>query len=64
MIAANAGLRGIASMKITPSDIDVAAAKARRIPVTVIPPVVTEATADLHSGCCLPWRGAWSRATA
>jgi glyoxylate reductase len=37
-------------MKITPSDVDVAAATARRIPVTVIPPVVTEATADLHFG--------------
>src|SRR5437867_3406223 len=50
VIAANAGLRAVASMKITPSDIDVAAATARRIPVTVIPPVVTEATADLHFG--------------
>ena len=48
VIAANPGLRMIASMKITPSDIDVAAATARRIPVTVIPPVVTEATADIH----------------
>ena len=48
VIGANAGLRAVASMKITPSDIDVAAATARRIPVTVIPPVVTEATADLH----------------
>ena len=47
-IAANPSLRMIASMKITPSDIDVAAASARRIPVTVIPPIVTEATADLH----------------
>ena len=35
-------------MKITPSDIDVPAATARRIPVTVIPPIVTEATADIH----------------
>jgi glyoxylate reductase len=50
VIAANARLRAIASMKITPSDIDVAAATARRIPVTVIPPIVTEATADLHFG--------------
>ena len=48
VIAANPGLRMIASMKITPSDIDVAAATARRIPVTVIPPIVTEATADIH----------------
>ena len=46
-------LRAVASMKITPSDIDVAAATARRIPVTVIPPVVTEATADLHFGLLL-----------
>jgi glyoxylate reductase len=53
VIAANANLRAIASMKITPSDIDVAAATARRIPVTVIPPVVTEATADLHFGLML-----------
>ena len=53
VIAINAGLRAVASMKITPSDIDVAAATARRIPVTVIPPVVTEATADLHFGLLL-----------
>ena len=46
--AANPGLRMIASMKITPADIDVAAATARRIPVSVIPAVVTEATADIH----------------
>jgi len=38
----------IATMKITPSDIDVAAASERHIPVTVVPPIVTEATADLH----------------
>jgi len=48
VIAAGARLRMIASMKITPSDIDVAAATERRIPVTVIDPIVTEATADLH----------------
>jgi glyoxylate reductase len=48
VIAANPELRAIASMKITPSDIDVAAAISRRIPVTVIPSVVTEATADIH----------------
>lgn len=47
VIAANPKLRMIASMKITPSDIDVAEANARRIPVTVIPPMVTEATADI-----------------
>jgi glyoxylate reductase len=48
VIAAGARLRAIASMKITPSDIDVGAATARRIPVTVIAPIVTEATADIH----------------
>jgi glyoxylate reductase len=50
VIAANPGLRAIASMKITPSDIDMAVANARRIPVTVIPPIVGEATADIHMG--------------
>src|SRR5437773_12323989 len=53
VIAANAGLRMVATMKITPSDIDVAAATARRIPVTVVPPIATEATADLHFGLML-----------
>ena len=48
VIAANPRLRMVASMKITPSDIDIAAATARRIPVTVVPPIVTEATADMH----------------
>jgi len=48
IIAAGTRLRAIASMKITPSDIDVAAATARHIPVTVIAPIVTEATADIH----------------
>lgn len=48
VIAAGKRLRAIASMKITPSDIDVAEATARRIPVTVIAPIVTEATADIH----------------
>src|SRR3989304_7598568 len=42
-------LKAIASMAITPAGVDVAAATARRIPVTPIPPLVTEATADL------PW---------
>ena len=48
VIAAGTRLRAVASMKITPSDIDVAMATARRIPVTVIAPIVTEATADIH----------------
>jgi len=50
VIAANARLRVVASMKIEPAGIDIAAATARRIPVTVIPPIVGEATADLHMG--------------
>jgi glyoxylate reductase len=40
-------LRLIASMAITPANVDVPAATARGIPVTVIPPLVTEATADV-----------------
>lgn len=53
VIVANPALRAIASMKITPSDIDVEEATRRRIPVTVIPPIVTEATADLHMALML-----------
>ena len=53
VIGANPGLKAVASMKITPSDIDVAEATRRRIPVTVIPPIVTEATADLHMALLL-----------
>jgi glyoxylate reductase len=48
VISAAGRLRGIASMAIVPATVDVAAATARRIPVTTIPPIVTEATADLH----------------
>jgi glyoxylate reductase len=48
VIAANPKLRAIASMTITPADIDTAAATARRIPVTVIPAaLLDESTADL-----------------
>jgi glyoxylate reductase len=53
VIGANPGLKAVASMKITPSDIDVEEATRRRIPVTVIPPIVTEATADLHMALLL-----------
>lgn len=53
IINANPKLRAIASMKITPSGIDIPAATARNLPVTVIPPIVTEATADLHMGLLL-----------
>jgi glyoxylate reductase len=48
VINASSNLKLIASMAITPSGVDVATATARRIPVTTVPPVVTEATADLH----------------
>lgn len=47
VLEANPHLRLIASMAISPANVDVAAATARRIPVTVIPPLVTEATADV-----------------
>ena len=53
VIDANPGLRLIASMAIEPASIDVAHATARGIPVTTIPPLVTEATADLHWGLLL-----------
>jgi len=48
MIAAATKLRVIASMAIIPATVDVAAATARKIAVTTIPPIVTEATADLN----------------
>lgn len=48
VIAANPALKGIASMTITPADIDTAEAAARNIPVTVIPAALLDnATADL-----------------
>ena len=48
VIAANPDLRAVASMTITPADIDVAEATSRRIPVTVIPALLLDdATADL-----------------
>jgi glyoxylate reductase len=53
VIAANADLRMIASMAITPADIAVGEATRRRIPVTVIPPIVGEATADIAFGLIL-----------
>jgi glyoxylate reductase len=48
VIAANPKLRAIASMSITPDNIDVAAATSRRIPVTVVPALAVESTADTH----------------
>ena len=53
VLAANPGLKMIASMAIIPANIDVAEATARRIPVTTIPPIVTEETADLAWGLML-----------
>jgi glyoxylate reductase len=50
VVAANPNLRLIAAQSITPSNIDVAAATERRIPVTVTAPITTEATADLNFG--------------
>jgi glyoxylate reductase len=53
VIAANPKLRHIAAQSISPSNVDLAEATARRIPVTVVPPVTTEATADLTFGLML-----------
>jgi glyoxylate reductase len=50
VFAANPQLKALASMAITPDNIDVAEATKRKIPVTVVPPIVTEATADLTFG--------------
>lgn len=48
VMAANPELRAVASMTITPADIDTAAASARKLPVTVIPAaLLNDATADL-----------------
>jgi glyoxylate reductase len=53
VIAANPELRAIASQSITPDNIDVAEATKRRIPVTVVPAIVAEATADINFGLML-----------
>jgi glyoxylate reductase len=53
VIAANPRLRAIASMSITPDSIDVAEATARRIPVTVVPALAVESTADICFGLLL-----------
>ena len=53
VIAANPKLRHIAAQSITPSNIDVAEATRRGVPVTVVPPITTEATADLTFGLML-----------
>jgi glyoxylate reductase len=53
VLSANPNLKAVASMAITPDRIDVAEATARGIPVTVVPPIVTEATADMTFGLML-----------
>jgi glyoxylate reductase len=53
VLAANPKLRAVCSQAITPDNIDVAAATKRRIPVTVVPPIVAEATADINFGLML-----------
>jgi glyoxylate reductase len=53
VLAANKNLRAVVSMSITPDNIDVAEATRRGIPVTVVPAIVTEATADIHLGLML-----------
>jgi glyoxylate reductase len=47
-IAGAKPLKLIASLSIIPATVDVAFATAQGIPVTTIPPIVTEDTADLH----------------
>jgi glyoxylate reductase len=53
VLAANPKLRAVNSMTITPDNVDVAAATALGIPVTVVPPMVVEATADIAFGLML-----------
>ena len=53
VIAANPKLRAVTSQAITPDNIDVAEATRRKIPVTVTPPIVAEATADINFGLML-----------
>ena len=53
VVTANPKLRHIAAQSITPSNIDVAAASSLGIPVTVVPPLTTEATADITFGLML-----------
>jgi len=53
IVVANPKLRAIASQSITPDNTDVAEATKRGIPVTVVPPIVAEATADINFGLML-----------
>jgi glyoxylate reductase len=50
VLAANPKLRALCSLSLTPDNIDVTEATRRGIPVTVVPPIVAEATADIHFG--------------
>jgi glyoxylate reductase len=50
VVVANSNLRMIAAQSIIPSNIALAEATARGIPVTVVPPITAEATADLAIG--------------
>src|SRR4029078_4931671 len=52
-LAASPQLQGVSSMKITEDRIDLAEATARGIPVTNIPAIVTDATADIGLGLLL-----------
>lgn len=53
VLATGRRLRLVACMAIIPANIDLAAATARGIPVTVVPPLVTEATADVNMALLL-----------
>jgi glyoxylate reductase len=53
VLAANPKLRAVCTMAITPDNVDLKEATKRGIAVTVVPAVVTEATADLHMGLLL-----------
>jgi glyoxylate reductase len=53
VIGANTDLRAIASMAVTPTDIDIGEATRRGVIVTIAPPIVTEATADIAFGLML-----------
>jgi glyoxylate reductase len=53
VLAANPNLKAVSSMNITQDRIDLAEATARGIPVTNIPAIVTDATADIGFGLLL-----------
>ncbi len=53
VLRANPKLRLLASQSITPDNIDVAEATRLGIPVTVVPAIVTESTADIQFGLML-----------